>query len=177
MTSKDHLSLVNPAENPARTLAGHLTEPASPPRSLAQFIQQRREARDLTQRQLAARTHLSVEQIHDIETGIEPFLSPLVRSRLARVLRVKSSEIQAFEVVPALSEWSGDPSEGTLATRRRWAANLLAAMARDPGALQSCPLCQSPLSVQQYERRDLNNEVLDVLKAHCTQCLFRFTSD
>ena len=68
------------------------------PETLAKRVQFLRDQRDLTQRQLAQQAALPLQQIEDIEAGLELFLSPDIRQRLARILRVKANVLEEVEL-------------------------------------------------------------------------------
>jgi len=138
------------------------------PDTLALRVQALRDALDLTQRQLAQRAILDLELIQDIESGIEPFLAPAVRGKLARVLRVKPYILEEVEKRPHSRP---DPypigPDSRLKLVQHWIDH--------PTDSHTCPHCSAPLVLQVFERRDLHNQLLHAVKAHCSVCLFRLS--
>ena len=65
--------------------------------SLAMFIIQAREKIGLSSSLLAKRSNLTEEEILDIESGKELFLSSTVRQKLAKGLKINPSEIKSYE--------------------------------------------------------------------------------
>lgn len=149
-----------------------MTRPPTPslPATLAERVRFLRERRYMTPAVVAMKARISLQTIEDIEAGIEMFLAPSVRQRLARVLNVRPSQIQEVEKPPETSN-----PEAPVLQRKGW--NLHEAILNDPDAPHSCPSCDAPLSVRLFERRDLQDRPLAVIKANCTQCLFRLSDD
>lgn len=132
--------------------------------TLAQRIQQLRESRGMTQQRLAEAANLPLNQIQDIEAGIELFLSPSVRQKLARVLKVRPSTLQSVEkfippLQPALSQEARE--------------QMIEEILRYPNEVYACPLCGETLAVRIFNRRDLEDNLLVEVKANCLKCLFR----
>jgi transcriptional regulator with XRE-family HTH domain len=142
------------------------------PLTLAERIRFLREQRLLTIPLLAHKVHLSSRQIEDIESGIELFLSPAIRARLAGALHVTPACIKAVEKIP-----DGVAPSLDSATSRSESLSLYEAILIDPEANHDCPECCAQLRVQTFERRDFNDKPLLVIKVHCSQCLFRLTDD
>ena len=65
--------------------------------TLAQFVFETREKLGLSQSGLAKRCNLPVEDIQNIESGIELFLSSTVRQKLAKGLKVSLDEVKLYE--------------------------------------------------------------------------------
>lgn len=134
------------------------------PTTLAQRVQQIREQQGLSQTKLAELANLPLAQVQDIEAGIELFLSANVRQKLARVLKMRPASLKALEKPiplppPALSHSARE--------------NYIEEMLLYPHAVHPCPSCKSPLEVRIFNRRDLEDNPLVEVKAHCTKCLFR----
>ena len=66
-------------------------------KTLAQFIQKHRDDLGLSPKGLAMETGLPLEQIEDIESGKELFLSVTVRQNLAKILKCSPEEIKKLE--------------------------------------------------------------------------------
>ena len=66
-------------------------------KTLAQFIQQKRDNLGLSAKGLAMQTNLPLETIEDIEAGKDLFLSVTVRQNLAKILRCAPEEIKKYE--------------------------------------------------------------------------------
>jgi transcriptional regulator with XRE-family HTH domain len=140
------------------------------PPTLAERVRFLREKRYMTQEAVAIKAQIPLRTVEDIEAGIELFLAPAVRQRLARVLHVRPGQIQEVEKQP----YSEAPETYKL---QRKGLSLHEAILRDPDAPHLCPSCGAPLAVRIFERRDLHDNPLTVIKAHCTQCLFRLSDD
>lgn len=140
------------------------------PDTLAQRVQFLRERRMMTPALLAFRAQVPLHVVEDIEAGIETFLAPAVRQRLARVLHVRSVDLA--EVEKQLDYQSPDTP-----SLQQKSLDLRNAILQAPQAEYACPSCQAPLAIRLFERRDLQDNLLQVIKAHCTQCLFRLTDD
>jgi transcriptional regulator with XRE-family HTH domain len=145
-------------------------QPSLLPTTLALRVRHLRERRMMSLEYLAHKAQVPVGMIEDIEAGIETFLAPSVRQRIARVLHVRPSQIQEVETPPDL-----ESAETPMLQRK--GLNLREAIMGDPDAPHLCPSCGAPLAVRIFERRDLQDNPLNVIKAHCTRCLFRLTDD
>ncbi len=143
---------------------------SSLPPTLAERLRFLREKRFMTAELVAYKAHVPVNMIQDIEAGIETFLAPAVRQRLARVLHVRPAQIQEVEKPPEVND-----AETPLLQRK--GLDLREAILHDPEAPHLCPSCGAPLAVRVFERRDLHDKPLLVIKANCTHCLFRLTDD
>ncbi len=146
------------------------SSPAPLPPTLAERVRHLREKRYMTPELLAMKAQIPVRMVEDIEGGIELFLAPAVRQRLARVLHVRPSEILEVEILPEFND-----AEVPLLQRR--GLELRAAIMEEPDAPHLCPSCGAPLAARLFERRDLQDRPLIVIKANCTRCLFRLTDD
>jgi transcriptional regulator with XRE-family HTH domain len=143
---------------------------SSLPPTLAERIRHLREKRYMTPELLAIKAQVSVQMVEDLEAGIEMFLAPAVRQRIARALHVRPSQLQ--EVEKPLEMTSPDTPQ-----LQKKGLNLREAILREPDAPHLCPSCGAPLAVRLFERRDLQDNLLVVIKANCTRCLFRLTDD
>lgn len=140
------------------------------PPTLAERIRFLREQRYMTPALLAMKAQVPISMVEDLEAGIEMFLAPAVRQRLARVLHVRPSQIEEVEKPPEVED-----AETPMLQRK--GLNLRDEILQDPDAPHLCPSCGAPLAVRVFERRDLNDRPLLVIKANCTRCLFRMTDD
>jgi len=148
-----------------------MAQPSSSlPATLAERVRFLRERRMITPEGLANRAQVSLQLVEDLEAGIETFLAPAVRQRLARVLHVRPSQLQEAEKAPR-----HDDSETPQLQQK--GASLREAILQQPDAPHLCPSCGAPLAVRLFERRDLQNQLLVAIKANCTRCLFRLTDD
>ena len=140
------------------------------PPTLALRVRHLREKRYMTPDLLAMKAQVPVRMVEDIEGGIELFLAPAVRQRIARVLHVRPSELLEVEVQPEFND-----ADGPMLQRK--GLDLRDAIMQDPDGPHCCPSCDAPLVSRIFERRDLQDRPLLVIKANCTQCLFRMTDD
>ena len=138
------------------------------PLTLAVRMQEWRDRRLLTQAALAQRANIPLRMIEDIESGIELFLPIIIRQRLARILHIHPRQIQELERPPRHPQNLGLQAKG---------GSLLQAILDNPDGSHTCPACSAPLNVRFFKRLDLQNRPLNVVKAACSQCLFRLTDD
>jgi len=130
-------------------------------KSLAEFIQQKREKAGYSIYGLAERASLKIEILEDIESGRELFLPTTTRQKLARALKCSPSEIKKyerdyeFEVVPF--EIIEDLKTKILNRE----TNL------------RCPLCGEPLVTRIAKMQDLEDNPIRIPKAHCVKCIFQ----
>lgn len=146
------------------------SSPSPLPNTLAERVRYFREKRQLTAPVLASRALVSLQMVEDIEAGIEMFLAPSVRQRLARVLHVQPRQIEEVEKTPEVNDTE-------IPMLHRKGISLREAILEDPEAPYLCPSCGAPLAVRFFDRRDLKDKPLIVIKANCTRCLFRMTDD
>jgi transcriptional regulator with XRE-family HTH domain len=132
--------------------------------TLAQRVQQARETLSLSQAALAEAAHIPISQVQDIEAGIELFLSPAVRQKLARVLKVRPVTLKMLEKPTP-------PQRPPLSLEAR--DSYIEELLHFPDREHSCPLCGACLEVRLFQRRDLEDNLLVEVKAHCSQCLFK----
>ena len=158
---------MKPPSSPAMTSS--TAEPAAAV-SLARFVQDLRDARDMTQRQLAAKAILPLNLIEDVEAGLVLFLSPDLRQRLARVLRVRPIALQELECKPPNATL---PVPRNSVSAQQALSALMMAIINDTEADHACPDCKAAIRVQSYERTDLKGRPMTTLKVHCSACLFR----
>ena len=66
-------------------------------KTLARFIQEKREENGFTQKGLAIAANIPLEIIEEVESGKELFLPVTIRQALAKVLKCEPSEIKKLE--------------------------------------------------------------------------------
>ncbi|MDX2084498.1 MAG: helix-turn-helix domain-containing protein [Candidatus Melainabacteria bacterium] len=145
------------------------------PETLAQRIQHLREQRGVTQQRLAHLANVPVQLIEELESGVELFLSTASRLKLARALRVRPGILKEVEVSsqPAIQVDSAYNHEVSSAFGQ--ASTLpFEAMATNPKGFWPCPACGGALQIALRDREDLRHHPIVVLKARCTECLFRW---
>lgn len=143
------------------------------PATLAQRVRFLREQRMLSAEYVAHHAQISLKQLDDIESGLEMFLAPAVRQRLARILHVPPRQLKEVEKPPRTTvEEMAD-----IAFRQQKGGELMEAIMANPQGKFRCPECNELLNVRVFERRDLHDQPFTVIKAHCNRCLFRLTTD
>lgn len=130
-------------------------------KTLAQFVQQKREKLGITAGSLAKKCHLSLDLVEKIEAGEELFLPTTVRQSLAKGLKCSLDEIKELEkdfetkfvsdeLVSAIKEriLNGDQ-------------NLI------------CPKCGAALITRIAQMYDLEDNLMLHPKARCSKCVFQ----
>lgn len=130
-------------------------------KSLAEFIQQKRENAGLSLSGLANKTNIKLEILEDIESGKELFLSVTQRQQLARVLRVSPKELKEYERSYEFEEISDDVID-----------NLKSQILAHKTDLH-CPMCGEPLITRIARMYDLDDNLVLQPKAHCVKCVFQ----
>lgn len=130
-------------------------------KTLAQFIQQKRNDIGLSPKGLAIQTNLPLETIEDIEAGKDLFLSVTVRQSLAKILHCEPEEIKKLEK---------DFSSYTIS--EEIIDSLKELILNDAGGLK-CPKCGAPLVTRIQQAYDLEDNLILTPKAHCTKCSFQ----
>ncbi len=144
--------------------------PSTLPNTLALRVQYLRQRRMLSVEYVADKAQVPVKMLEDIEAGIETFMAPAIRQRIARVLQVRPSQLREVEKSMLVEAPDGP-------VMRAKGKTLHEAILSDPDDAHFCPRCEAPLAVRVFERRDLRDKPLIVIKANCTKCLFRLTDD
>lgn len=129
--------------------------------TLAQFIQQKRDEIGLSPKGLAMQTNLDVNLIEDIEAGKELFLSVTVRQALAKVLRCHPEEIRRLE-----KDFRNDLVSPQVID------SLKELILNGAGGLK-CPKCGASLVCKVEKMYDLEDNMVEHPKAHCTKCVFQ----
>lgn len=130
-------------------------------KTLAQFIQEKRDNLGLSAKGLAMRCNLELSLIEDIEAGKELFLPVTVRQNLAKELKCHPEEIRRLE-----KDFRNDFVSIQIID------SLKELILNGAGGLK-CPKCGAPLVTKVERMYDLeDNEVLHP-KAHCSKCVFQ----
>ncbi len=133
-------------------------------KTLAQFVQQKRDKLGLSPRGLAMTCNLELELIEDIESGKELFLPVTIRQSLAKGLRCNPEEIKKFEKDFSNNSVSLEIIE-----------SLKELILNGAGGLK-CPKCGAPLVTRIARMYDLEDNLVLHPKAHCTKCTFQIHS-
>lgn len=131
--------------------------------SLATFVREARENIGLSLMLLAKRSNLTEEQISDIESGKELFLSSTVRQKLAKGLKLNPSEIKDHEKTIQIDYGVSKDFEDYARVKM---------MAGESDDLR-CPICGSELNVRVVKRYDLEDNLILHYKASCKKCPFQ----
>ena len=133
-------------------------------KTLARFIQIKREELGLTQKGLAIAANIPLAIVEEVEAGKELFLAVTVRQALAKVLKCEPDEIKALEkdivndiVSPEIIE------------------SLKKLILNGAGGLK-CPKCGALLDTRIARMYDLEDNLILHPKAHCTKCPFQILS-
>lgn len=133
-------------------------------KTLAQFIQTKRDNLGLSPKGLAMLTNLPLETIEDIESGKDLFLSVTIRQNLAKVLRCAPEEIKQLE-----KEFNPN------VVSEQIIESLKELILEGAGGLK-CPICSAPLVTRIQKLYDLEDNLMLHPKAHCTKCSFQIHS-
>lgn len=136
------------------------TTPLAP--TLAQRVQQLRDFRNLTVKDLAKLSRFSTVRIEEIEAGLESWLSASDRQLLAKALSVEPAILLEVETRPGL----GDSHE-----KQALAQYLSRAILEGARDLQ-CPNCGHTLRCSIQEGFDIEGQPIRFPKAFCTKCPF-----
>jgi transcriptional regulator with XRE-family HTH domain len=130
--------------------------------TLARRVGQLREFRNLTVRDLARLSRLTIQRIEDIEAGLETWLSSTDRQKLAGALSVEPRLIQESESRPSL-DISG--------TRHDIEARIAESVLDGARELE-CPQCGGVLRCSIQDAYDLHGNPTQFAKAFCLKCPF-----
>lgn len=133
-------------------------------KTLARFIQTKREEMGFTQKGLAIAANIPFEIVEEVEDGKELFLPVTVRQALAKVLKCEPGEIKALEKDIASDIVSPEVIE-----------SLKKLILNGAGGLK-CPRCGAPLETRIAKMYDLEDNLVLHPKAHCTKCPFQIAS-
>lgn len=130
-------------------------------KSLAQFVQQKRDALGLSPSGLAKRCHLDLALVESIEAGEELFLPTTIRQNLAKGLKCSLDEIKELEKD----------------FETKFSADYVIAGLKDKilnGEKELiCPKCGSLLVVRIAQMYDLEDNLMLHPKARCSKCVFQ----
>jgi len=130
-------------------------------KTLAQFVQKRRDDLGLSPKGLAARCNLDQALIEEIEAGKELFLSVTVRQSLAKGLKCDPKDIKKLEI----NFDNTFVSEQIIESLKELILN-------GAGGLK-CPRCGAPLITRVAKMYDLEDNLMLHPKAHCSKCVFQ----
>jgi transcriptional regulator with XRE-family HTH domain len=130
-------------------------------KSLAEFIQQKREKAGLSIIGLAQKTNIKLETLEDIESGKELFLSVTQRQQIARVLKCSPKELKEYERSYEFQVVPDEKIEEIKAKILNHETNL------------KCPMCGEPLVTRIAKMYDLDDNLVLQPKAHCVKCVFQ----
>ncbi len=133
-------------------------------KTLARFIQSKRDEMGFTQKGLAVAANISVHVVEEIEAGKELFLPVTIRQALAKALKCEPDEIKALEKDIASDIVSPEIIE-----------SLKQLILNGAGGLK-CPKCGAPLDTRVAKMYDLEDNLILHPKAHCTKCPFQIHS-
>lgn len=130
-------------------------------KTLAQFIQKRRDDLGMSPKGLAAKCNIDLSLIEDIEAGKELFLPVTIRQNLAKGLKCSPEEIKKLE-----KDFSNDLVSPQIIE------SLKELILKGAGGLK-CPQCGAPLVTKISQMYDLEDNLVVQPKAHCTKCVFQ----
>ena len=133
-------------------------------KTLAKFIQQKRDELGYTVKGLAIASNISQNDIEEIEEGKILFLPVTIRQSLAKVLKCEPDEIKALEK---------DITENIISNEI--IDSLKELILNGAGGLK-CPKCGAPLVTRIAKMYDLEDNLILHPKAHCTKCPFQIHS-
>ena len=130
-------------------------------KTLARFIQERREQVGLSVTGLAKRCNIAPEIIDEIESGKELFLPVTIRQNLAKGLKCLPEEIKKYE-----KDFSTDFVPLSVID------SLKELILNGAGGLK-CPKCGADLITKVEKMYDLEDNLVFHPKAHCSKCVFQ----
>lgn len=133
-------------------------------KTLARFIQTKREELGFTQKGLAIAANIPLTIIEEVEAGKELFLAVTVRQALAKALKCEPDEIKSLEKDIVNNIISPEIIE-----------SLKKLILNGAGGLK-CPKCGAPLETRIAKMYDLEDNLILHPKAHCTKCPFQIHS-
>jgi transcriptional regulator with XRE-family HTH domain len=130
--------------------------------TLARRVNQLREMRNLTVKDLARLTRFTSKRIEDIEAGLETWLSATDRQRLSTALMIEPAMIQEVE------SRSGQDDSGARADVALYLADAILKGARQ----LECPDCGSIMNCSIQNALDFEGRPTQFAKAFCMKCPF-----
>ncbi|HEY9793374.1 MAG TPA: helix-turn-helix transcriptional regulator [Candidatus Obscuribacterales bacterium] len=128
--------------------------------TLARRVNQLRELRNLTVKDLSKMTRFTLERVEDIEAGLESWLSATDRQRLAAALAIEPVLLQEVETRPKQGEKGEVENEAIIDAILNGARQL------------QCPQCGGQLQCSLQDALDLDGNPTRFAKAYCTKCPF-----
>ena len=130
-------------------------------KTLARFVQERREQVGLSVTGLAKRSNIAPEIIDEIESGKELFLPVTIRQNLAKGLKCLPEDIKKYE-----KDFSTDFVPLSVID------SLKELILNGAGGLK-CPKCGADLITKVEKMYDLEDNLVFHPKAHCSKCVFQ----
>lgn len=130
-------------------------------KTLAQFVQKKRDLLGMSPRGLAEKCGLDLHTIEEIEAGKDLFLSVTVRQSLAKGLRCDPHEIKSLEKDFTSYLVSAEIID-----------SLKELILNGAGGLK-CPRCGADLVTRIAKMYDLEDNLMLHPKAHCSKCVFQ----
>ncbi len=130
-------------------------------KTLAQFVQQKRENLGLSVKGLAIKSGLDISLLEDIEAGKELFLAVTVRQNLAKGLKCHPEEIRQLE-----KKFENDYVSLQI-------IDSLKDLILNGASGLKCPKCDAPLITKIEKMYDLEDNLVLHPKAHCSKCVFQ----
>lgn len=134
--------------------------------TLAGRMNQLREFRNMTVRDLAKASRIKPQRVEDIESGLETWLSSTERQTIADALRVRPELLQEVEYRP-----DHEANSSLSDTPREIIEEMADAILHGERALQ-CPRCHSTLTCSVQEGIDLEESKIYLPMAYCEKCPF-----
>jgi len=133
--------------------------------SLASFVIYTREKLGLSQEELAKNSSLTLDEIRQIEQGLDLFLPTTVRQKLAKGLRVDNREIKQYEAKEDFSLAKKNIMEEI--------RELILLNSSNPEFQIFCPVCGEKLITRIAKLYDLEDNLVLRPKAKCSKCPFQ----
>lgn len=130
-------------------------------RSLAQFVQQKRENLGLSASGLAKKCNIELVLIEQIESGQELFLPTTIRQNLAKGLKCSINELKELEKDFENNFINNDIIEDLKEKILKGETDL------------TCPKCNSKLITRIAKMYDLEDNLMLHPKARCSKCVFQ----
>lgn len=130
-------------------------------KTLARFVQERREQVSLSVTGLAKKCNIDASVIEEIESGKELFLPVTIRQNLSKGLKCLPEDIKKYE-----KDFSTDfVSLEVIESLKELIIN-------GAGGLK-CPKCGANLVTKVEKMYDLEDNLVLHPKAHCSKCVFQ----
>ena len=130
-------------------------------KTLAQFVQKRRDDLGMSPKSLAVACNIDLTLIEEIESGKELFLPVTTRQKLAKGLKCEPETIKKYEI-----------DFDTHFVSEQIIESLKELILNEAGGLK-CPKCGAALVTRIAKMYDLEDNLMLHPKAHCTKCAFQ----